>query len=371
MKILCRQVLAVVLMLTLVFPAWSATYRVDDVVVQGNRRVELETIMPLLSVKPGTEATSEQIDDDIRAIYGLGRFEDIQAEIVDQNGARVLIYRLKERPLVRRITFEGNDEFDDTKLQTLIPLKTPDIYEPKVVDRSIKAIQAEYVKEGYYGVKISPEVKVDDRNEAEVVFHIKEGEKVLVDNIIFEGNTVFSDRHLKKVMQTKERWFLSWLTGRGTYLEDVLENDLLLIADEYLNRGYIQVKVKKPVIMISEDGKLLDIFIQIDEGDQFTVGDIDMDGDLLKPREELLKTLSLKPGEIFSRKKLREDVLALSDLYADQGYAFVNVAPLSNLDTEKNLINLKFQIEKGEKVHIHRIHISGNTKTRDKVIRRE
>ncbi|GAB4560751.1 MAG: outer membrane protein assembly factor BamA [Geothermobacteraceae bacterium] len=371
MKILCRQVLAIVLMLTLVFPAWSATYRIDDVIVEGNRRVELDAIAPLLGVKPGTEATTEQIDADIRSIYGLGRFEDVSAELVDQNGARVLVYRLKERPLVRKITFEGNDEFDDTKLRTLIPLRTPDIYEPKVVDRSVRAIRDEYVKEGYYGVKIKPDVKVDDRNEAEVVFRIEEGEKVLVDNIIFEGNTVVSDRRLKKVMQTKERWFLSWLTGRGTYLEDVLENDLLLIADEYLNRGYIQVKVKKPVIMISEDGKVLDIFIQIEEGDRFSVGDIEVAGDLIKPREELLSLLTLKPGEVFSRKQLRSDVMALSDLYADQGYAFVNVAPLSNLDTEKNLINLKFEIEKGQQVRIHRINISGNTKTRDKVVRRE
>ncbi|TYP00037.1 Beta-barrel assembly machine subunit BamA [Geothermobacter ehrlichii] len=352
-------------------PAWSVTYRVDDVVVRGNRRVELDSILPLLTVKPGTTVMTEQIDADIRAIYGLGRFEDISAEIIEENGAKILIYNLKERPLVRKIIFEGNDEFDESKLQTLITLRTPDIYEPRVVEESVRAIRDEYVKEGYYGVEVKPEVKVNDRAEAEVTFRIREGEKVLVDHIVFDGNTVISDRKLKKVMQTKERWFLSWLTGRGTFLEDVLKNDLLLIADEYLNQGYLQVKVKDPVILISEDRKSLDIYIEIEEGDQFRIGKIDVDGDLLLPREELLAKITLKPGDVFSRRQLRENVIRLSDLYADRGYAFVNVAPLSHLDTEKRQIDLKFDIEKGDKVHIHRIKISGNTKTRDKVIRRE
>ncbi len=367
----CRLALAVLFMVCCALPAWSATYRIDDVVVKGAQRVELDSILPLLSVKPGTTVTPEQIDADIRAIYGLGRFEDIAAEIEVQDGANVLVYRLKERPLVRKITFEGNDEFDDSKLETIITLHIPDIYEPRVVEESVRAIRDEYVKEGYYGVEVVPEVKVNDRAEAEVVFRIKEGKKVLVNRIIFDGNTVFTDRELKKVMQTKERWFLSWLTGRGTFLEDVLKNDQLLIADAYFNAGYPQVKVKNPVIIISGDRKYLDIYIEIEEGDLFRVGKIEVSGDLLFPREELLRKISLKPGDVFSRKQLRQDIVRLTDLYADQGYAYVNVAPLSSMDAEKHLINLRFDIEKGERVRIHRIHISGNTKTRDKVIRRE
>lgn len=359
------------MLLFLSAPAWSQVYRIDDVDIDGNQRVEKEAILPLLSVKPGQKATSEQIDRDIQAIYKLGRFEDISAEVVDQNGAKVLIYHLVERPLVRKVVFEGNDEFDDAKLESLVALKTPDIYEPRVVDKSVKAMKAEYFKEGYYGIVIDPEVEINDRGEAVVTFKIQEGDKVLVDHIIFDGNSVLSDSTLRDAMETQERWWLSWLTGRGTFLEDVLQNDLELIADKYFNIGHLQVKVRKPVVLISEDRKFVDIFIQIEEGDQFRVGSLDIGGDLIKPKQELLDAVVTKPGDVFKRDVLRKDVLTLNDTYADQGYAYVNVAPLTQLDTERRLVDLKFDIEKGVLVRIDRIRISGNTKTRDKVIRRE
>ncbi|PNU20914.1 outer membrane protein assembly factor BamA [Geothermobacter hydrogeniphilus] len=367
-KFICA---VVALLICVASPAWSQVYRIDDVTVDGNRRVEKEAILPLLSVKPGQKVTSEQIDRDIQAIYKLGRFEDISAEIIDQNGAKILVYHLKERPLVRKVLFEGNDEFDDAKLENLVALKTPDIYEPRVVDESVKAMKKEYFKEGFYGIEIEPEVQINDRAEAVVTFKIKEGDKVLVDNILFDGNEVIPDSKLRKIMETKERWWLSWLTGRGTFLEDVLQNDLELIADQYFNIGYLQVKVRKPVILISEDRKYVDIYIQIEEGDQFRVGKLDIAGDLIKPKADLLAELKTKPGDIFKRNVLRKDVLKLNDAYADQGYAYVNVAPLTQLDTERRLVDLKFDIEKGPLVRINRIHIAGNTKTRDKVIRRE
>lgn len=351
--------------------AWAQVYRVDDIAVEGNRRVELEAILPLLSVQPGTKVTTEQIDEDIRAIYKLGRFEDITAEIIDQNGAKVLIYKLSERPLVRRVVFDGNDEFDDSKLRSLISLHTPDIYEPRVVEASLAAMRTEYVREGYYGIEITSDVQIDDQSEAVVTFKIKEGDKVLVDHIVFGGNEVLSAKKLKKAMETQERWMFSWLTGRGTFLEEVLQNDLELIADEYFNVGYLQIKVKEPVILISEDRKYIDIYIDIEEGDQFNVGTIDVTGDLVKPKEEILAELTTQPGDVFSRKQLRNDVVHMNDLYADLGYAYVNVAPLTQLDTERRTVDLLFDIEKGVQVYINRIRIAGNTKTRDKVIRRE
>jgi outer membrane protein insertion porin family len=368
LRLICAMVVIVCLCSGV---SWAQVYRVDDVAVEGNRRVELEAILPLLSVKPGTKVPTQQIDEDIRAIYKLGRFEDITAEIIDQNGAKVLVYKLAERPLVRKVLFEGNDEFDESKLRSLITLHTPDIYEPRVVEESLTVMRTEYVREGYYGIEITSDVQIDDQYEAVVTFKIKEGDKVLVDHILFGSNEVLSDKVLKKAMETKERWMFTWLTGRGTFLEEVLQNDLLLIADEYFNVGYLQVKVKEPVILISENRKYIDIYIDIEEGDQFHVGKINATGDLLKPEEELLAEIKTKPGEVFSRKKLRGDVNFMNDLYADQGYAYVNVAPLTQLDTEQRIVDLLFDIEKGVQVYINRIEIAGNTKTRDKVIRRE
>ncbi len=218
---------------------------------------------------------------------------------------------------------------------------------------------------------IEPKLATAADGEATLTLAINEGKKVLVDSIRFHGNTVFSDRELRKVMQTKERWFLSWLTDRGTYREDLLDQDLELIADHYFNKGYVQVKVHKPQITLVDDNKYMDISIDIEEGDQFRVGKVEVQGDLLKPADEILALTKLKPGEVFSRELLRQDVTAINDLYADQGYAYVNVAPLSSLDTEQHTIDLKYDIEQGIQVHINRIRVSGNTKTRDKVVRRE
>ena len=349
----------------------AQVYRVGDVVVEGNRRVEQGAIFPLLTAKPGQLVSIETIDADIRAIYQLGRFEDVLAEVVERNGINTLVYRVEERPLVRKVEFSGNSEFDETKLRGLITLKTPQIYAPRIIAESIRAIKAAYVEDGYQAVEVTEKHDVNDRYEATVTFVIEEGAKALVDSIKFAGNTVLSDRQLKKVMETKERWFLSWLTGRGAYLKEVLANDVELVANEYYNLGYLQVKVKEPVVTLSDDKEDLAIVIQLEEGDQFRVGNVDIRGDLLKPKDQLLAMVTFAKGDIFARSVLRKNVQALNDFYGDQGYAYVNVSPLTKLDPEQKVVDLTFDIEKGPQVRIGRIKISGNTKTRDKIIRRE
>lgn len=345
--------------------------QVGEVAIEGNRRVELSAVRSVLSVKAGQEVTAEEIDRDIRAIYKLGRFADVSAEIEERGGVKVLVYRLTERPLVRDVKYAGNKEFSTERLSGLVTLKTPDIYDPRKVEKSIAAVKKAYTEEGFYAAEVVSKVDVNDDYEATVTFEIKEGEKVLIRQIRFEGNTLFTDAQLKKVMETKERWFLSWLTGRGTYKEEVLQNDLEIIADQYYNKGYIQVKVRQPLITLAEDKKNMDVLIEIREGEQFRVGELDVQGDLLKSKEEILALAKLRPGDVFSRQQLRQDVFAINDLYADQGYAYVNVSPLTQLDVERRVVDLLFEIEQGIQVNIERIQIGGNTKTRDKVIRRE
>jgi len=351
--------------------AWAQPYLISAVQIEGALRVEPSAVRAVLSVQPGQTVTLDTIDRDIQAIFKLGRFNDVSAEITEEGGASILTYRLVERPLLRKVAFSGNKEFTDEKLRTLISLKIPDIYNPRLVEQSIASIRKAYVEEGYHAVVITPDLVPVGNGEANLTLAIKEGEKVLIDAIRFEGNTVFSDRELRKAMQTKERWFLSWLTDRGTYREDLLDNDLELLADKYFNQGYVQVKVRKPQITLVDDNRYMDILIVIEEGPQFHVGKIEVAGDLIKPAAEILALTKLKPGDVFSRELLRQDITTINDLYADQGYAYVNVAPLSTTDPAKLTIDLKYDIEQGFQVHIDRIRISGNTKSRDKVVRRE
>ena len=204
-----------------------------------------------------------------------------------------------------------------------------------------------------------------------VTFRIKEGQIVRVKDIRFEGNTVFDNGDLQDAMATKEKWFLSWMTGRGNYNEMLLQQDLARIADLYFNEGYVKVKVRDPVISLVDNDKHMLLLIHIDEGDQYRLSNVDVQGDLMLEKDDLLELLDLQPGDVFSREKLRAGVGAVTDLYADQGYAYTNVAPLTRTDDEAKQIDVMFDIEQGPQVYVDRIEISGNTKTRDKVIRRE
>ncbi|WP_027714475.1 outer membrane protein assembly factor BamA [Desulfuromonas sp. TF] len=346
-------------------------YAIGEVVIEGNRRVERSAIRSVISIEAGQTVSDEDIDRDIRAIYKLGRFEDVSAEFEKSDGAGTLIFRLTEYPLIRNIEYSGNDELSTEKLRELVTIRTPEIYSPREVAKSSEAIKKAYIEEGFHAVEISSKIDINDLHEATLTFDVKEGDKVLIRDIRFEGNTVFTDRQLKKVIETKERWFLSWLTGRGTYKQEVLENDLEIIADQYYNDGYVQVKVKQPLVTLREDKQSMDLLIEIEEGEQFQIGEMDVQGDLIRSKEDLLKLVKLTEGDIFNRKQLREDVFTLNDLYADQGYAYVNVSPLTRLDVQQKRINVTFDIEQGIQVVIGRVQISGNTKTRDKVIRRE
>ena len=226
------------------------------------------------------------------------------------------------------------------------------------------------MKTVFHAVQIDSELKTDINNEATLTFKIEEGKKVLIKEIRFVGNTVFEKDELLDHMETRERWFLSWMTGRGAYLEDIMDLDIERIKAAYQDKGYQDVKVKPAqVSLVDEDS--LEILIEIDEGPQYRVGTINIIGDLMLPENELQPQLKLKPGDVFSRSLLRESILALTDLYADNGYAYANVAPLTTKHGEDLLIDLRLDIEQGIQVFVEKIKIHGNTKTRDKVIRRE
>jgi outer membrane protein insertion porin family len=181
----------------------------------------------------------------------------------------------------------------------------------------------------------------------------------------------FGNRKLRGVMETKEKWFLSWLTGAGTYKEEVLKNDAALIADFYMNNGFINVKIGEPVVKMDDAKEALVVSIGITEGDQYRVGEVGFKGDMLETANDLRTKIKSEPGEIFSRANVRTDIGALTDVYADKGYAFANVNPITKLNAEKKLVDLTYDMEKGEIVYLERINIAGNPKTRDKVIRRE
>ncbi len=345
--------------------------RISDIVITGNESRESASILPLLTSKVGDTFSDAKANEDVKAIYRIGIFQDVQVETVKTDKGISLIFTVVEKPTVRAITITGNKEITSDKLRDAIDLKTNSVFSSGLLAKSVKKIKTLYANEGYYLAEVDSSTKKSGKNGIRVTFSVKEGNKVLIKKISFVGNTVFSQRKLRKQMETKEKWFLSWITGSGTYKEDVLKNDVNRIADLYYNNGYINVKVADPQVTLLPDKSGLVVNISITEGEQFRTGTIAFKGDLLESKEELQSKVKLKSGDVFSREALRGDVFALTDVYADKGYAFANVTPLSKIDPEKKTIDITYDFEKGDKVYIERINISGNTKTRDKVIRRE
>jgi outer membrane protein insertion porin family len=349
--------------------AQSITF--DAVRIDGVKRIDEAVVEEAVRVKPGTPASEAAIDADLRSIYSLGYFKDIEARVERTGDLNTLVYEVDERPLVRKIRTLGNEELKSSKIRGVITLRIPGILRARDLKESENAIRAMYREEGFYAVEVSSRVDVKSSNEATVYFHITEGKKVTIDDIEFEGNTVFSDRKLRSFLQTKEWWIFSWITSGGKYNEGMLQNDLMIIKDQYFNVGHVRVDIKQPHIVLSDDRTEMDIFIEIDEGPEYSVGSVDIKGDLLLEKEEMSSLLDFTPGEVFSREKMRENMDRLDSLYSNRGYAYVNVTPQTLIDDENREVNLTFNIEQGIQVKIGRINISGNTKTRDKVIRRE
>ncbi len=366
-----KTLLALCLLLLLAFGAAASDFKVSDILVEGNNRIETATILAAIPIKPGDQVSLEDVDQAMQSIFSLGRFEDISVDLTEIQGAKLLTFVVSELPLVRDVRFAENDHLGEEKLRALVSVKIPEMFSHAKVKASIREIEKAYIEDGYHAVKVEPEVDIDERNEATLTFRIKEGKKVLIDEIRFVGNRVFDEDELEDVMETRERWWLSWLTGRGALQEEIVQLDLERIKAHYHDKGYMDVKVAQPVVGLIEENKYLDLMIEINEGPQYRTGSIDIKGDLLKGKDELLSHVKLQSGEVFSRELLRNSVIELTDLYADQGYAYVNVAPLTSKNTEQLLIDLMFDVEQGTKVFVEKVEIRGNTKTRDKVIRRE
>ncbi len=345
--------------------------KIVEVQIKGNRRIESAAILNVLKVHAGDSLYNDKTDADIRAVYKLGYFQDVQALTEQTEKGTVLVYTVLEKPIIRSIKFEGNKQITTDKLKEAIEIRLNSIFSTKDLAGSVAKIKKLYGDDGYYLAEVQPQIDKSSPTDLSVTFKIVEGKKILISNIRFDGAKAYSNRKLRGLMETKEAWFMSWLTSAGTYKEEVLKNDAMLVTDFYLNNGYINVKVGEPVVKLNDAKTALDVSIGITEGDQYRVGEIGFKGDLLGPATDLSKKLKSETGDIFSRATLRTDIFALTDVYGDKGYAFANVNPLTHADNDKKTVDITFDMEKGDLVTIERISIAGNPKTRDKVIRRE
>ncbi len=339
--------------------------------VRGNRRVEADAVRNAMASKKGLPFNITRAEEDLKSLWKLGFFSDVQI-LLDEDGPQPkLIVVVEEKPAIRKVETKGSEELSEDDLKDLVKIRPFSILNMEEVRGTARRIQEKYVEKGFFLAEVTPKVVPVDEAEVDVVFQVDEHAKVEIKSIDFIGNEKVSDDILKEAMLSKEGNLLSFLTSAGTFHEEMLQHDVMMIQSAYFDRGFINVRVGAPRVSISNDRRFIYISIPITEGEQFSVGTIDFAGDLLKGPDELKKRVTLKTGQIFNRSQLQRDIQALTDLYQDDGYAYVNLSPLTSINPETRIVDLTFDIQKGNKVTIERINLVGNLTTRDKVIRRE
>lgn len=350
-------------------PTAAAAEIIDAVVIGGNDRVEEESIRIKASVLAGSPLDPEAVDADIRAIYEMGFFHNVEARLEREDGRNVLTYWVNERPLIREVRFEGNEKISNEKLEVALKIHPRTILNPVRIRRGIEDAKKAYEEDGYLDAEISYRVEQVGSGETTVTFTVQEEKPTGIVNIELEGNESFADARLQSIMQTRKKNFLSRFLSTGTLNREALKTDTERITAFYYDNGYINVKVDEPKIDRREDG--IHITIRIDEGEQYTIGEVGIVGDYPGSEDQALRAVAVEEGEIFKASHLREDVFRLTGFFSNLGYAFVNVEPETRIERDDSVVNIDYRIDKGPEVYIDRVDIAGNTKTRDKVIRRE
>ncbi|MBF0297760.1 MAG: outer membrane protein assembly factor BamA [Oligoflexia bacterium] len=346
-------------------------FRIDDIEVRGNKKIEKEAILEKVHSKKGVILDNKMLRDDIESIYKMKYFENVEAHHEMRDKKNVLVFVIKERPIIKSISFSGNSELSTEDIKEKVKSKEFSILDINSIKNDVSELKKFYEEKGYYLVSVDYEIKKTTEENVEVVFKIKEFEKVKVKKITVLGNRAFSDNEIKEIMRTREESIISFMTDYGNFKEFDFETDIERIKYFYKTKGYLQVNLGKPLITVSEDKRWLFITFKINEGPQFSVNKIFYDGDMLFPEDTLKEKTSLKESDIYSEETLRKDIQILSELYQDEGYAFANVIRNLDIVPGENKVDVRFSFEKGKIAYFGKIIMKGNTETRDKVIRRE
>lgn len=344
---------------------------IADVQVRGNDRIESEAVKLNVKTKKGEVLRPEQVREDIKAVYKMGYFEKVDTEVTDSPAGKVLVFVVQENPTVQEVRVKGNKKIKEKDILAAISTKAFTVLQKNVVSEDVQKIIKLYHQKGYFNADVSSSIEFPkDPRKATVSFSIKENKKILIDKIVFTGNKTYSARTLRGVMQTKEKMFLfSLFTERGIMQKEILDTDIDRLTIFYHDRGFMDAKVGTPEVARKEDG--MTITIPIEEGERYKVTGVRITGDTVDEVEKLEKKLQSKPKHFFSREKLRKDIDVLSRVHMDEGYAHTEVKPAVKQEPSDQTTDITFDVNKKDLVHIGQIYISGNTKTRDKVIRRE
>jgi outer membrane protein insertion porin family len=363
------------MLLTCLFLANPVTAQINPLItsidIKGNRKISNDAIYSKIKSKVGKLFSKDAVQDDIKKLYSIGYFDDVRVEIDSFEGGVKLIYIFVEKPTIISLEFAGNDELEEKDLREQISITMGAIANQALIMDNVQKLKSYYQSEGFWLVEVVPIIREISEDAVALTFRVKEGPKVVIKDITIEGNKYLSSKKIRKVMKTKERWFFSFITGSGLYEKEVIKEDLERIKEVYHNNGFLYIAVSEPEITISPDKKKLYLKISVSEGDQYRIGALEIEGNSAFSSEELFGQLEIATGLIFDRSALRKDIDKIIDLYMNKGYARADINPLVDVNTKAKTANIVLSITEGGIYRIGRVTITGNYKTRDKVIRRE
>jgi outer membrane protein insertion porin family len=352
--------------------AQESTQLIKAIKIQGNKRIEAPAIRGRISLKEGEPFTAEKIREQIRAVYQMGYFEDVRVETEPVAGGVAVIFVVAEKPFVTEILYDGNNNIKDEKLTEKLTVRPQSFLDQQQIKDSVERLRLLYEDEGYFSARIVPVIKSLDDERKSLTFFITEGPRARIKTVAFDGAKAIPEKKLRKALVAREYfWLTSWFDDSGIYKKDELANDVERLRQVYLDEGYLNVQVGTPTVELSPDKQWFTVRFPVVEGPQFRYSKISYQGQTIFSDAELRAGSKLTPGGVVNMAEIRDDLMRVTDLYGTKGYAFADVNPQILPDPSSKTASITFEVKEGTLIHVRNINISGNDKTRDKVIRRE
>lgn len=351
------------------FEVRAASVYVRDIKVEGLERVEVETVLSYVDIKKNTIIDDAKMDASLKQLYATGLFNDVSLNMKNDG---LLIIKVAENPIINKVLFDGNDKVDDEMLKGELQLAPRSTYSRAKVQEDVQRILEIYKRTGRYAVVVEPQIIERDQNRVDLIFKIDEGPLASINKVNFVGNKHYSDDDLQSEIMSKEsRWYRIFSSAEN-YDSEKTNYDKELLRRFYFKRGYADFRVVSAVAELSPDKKSFVLTFVLDEGKRYKIRSLDIISDIADVDTAALKpAVQLETGDWYNADKVEKSVTALTDELGKKGFAFVDVEPEMTKDTAAGEIALTFHVKEGERIFVDRINITGNTRTYDKVIRRE
>jgi len=350
--------------------ASSGERKIAGIRITGNRKIEENAVLNVLRSAKGKFFSAADLTADIKSIYKMGYFNDVKASVDETPEGKVITFVLEEKPVISEIQVRGNKAVETKEIEDAAAAKARQFLDMDKLQADAEKIRNLYAGKGFLNAEVKIETEKRGDRDVLVAFNIVENDRIFIKTISFEGNQAYTDKELKNMMETNEWGIFHFFTDSGVLKRDKLKEDINKLNAFYLNNGFIHAKVGDPEI--TNDKKWIYVKVPVSEGRRFRVGQVEIQGELPSvPMKELKEKLKISKEVHYDREAIMRDVDFLTQSLNDEGYAYADVNPQTNPKEREQVVDITYHMKKGEKVHFNRITISGNTKTRDKVIRRE